>query len=261
MFQDQILVYILSYIDRCGFIFSETDFYWGHDSIVTTPLDLQSDWFKIFSFLVGRQDFAREKVVDVKVVQYNINDVIAKIRASHRGIFDNAVALTRRDFWACRSIPETPRLWSENRDNIVLHIRNYSRGDNIIGPGSRPWQVFTENYSPTENKEAYERIASEAIVKMLELLSPSDPVVWVYSTGAHSDFSELMRKIGQRCEARLVLNSYAPDTFLAMVNAVGLVAAHSSFSYNALLLNQGVKMIRGGSRFLLPSDVLQFDVR
>ena len=57
----------------------------------------------------------------------------------------------------------------------------------------------------------------------------------------------------------LLLNRYAYDDFMLLLEADALIMAHSSFSWLAAFFNENEKYIMRGFRHLLPYDVHKFN--
>jgi len=160
----------------------------------------------------------------------------------------------RKNFWKYNK-----KLIVKNKDfqQIVLHIRNRSKGDTIFGNSTLPYQLFNQDYGlPNNNPVFYKNWYISVVKKIIkENKNPPPKKIYICSTGNEKDFYSLKKELNKICETILFLNVDEYKTFKKMILADYLVLSQSSFSYLASLINNGKKYIRNGFRHPLSSDV------
>ena len=133
----------------------------------------------------------------------------------------------------------------DNYKSLVLHIRNKSKGDIILGDTSFPYQIFSYDYKlPNNNPHFYTNWYINLVKKILkENKSFKKLKIFICSTGEKKDFKKLYDHLNSFCRTELYLNQDEYKTFEKMITADFLVLSQSSFSYLASLINKNEKYV------------------
>lgn len=248
---------------RCG-----NQLFTGHDDKDISSAKINTDWGDLFSFMGGEEsdlecvlvksthqiDPTKNVVFDVPFeVSYeyfcNLTDCKREM------LIDKARAL----FWTNYKFKKDK---NKNDYLIVLHLRNISKGDVVCGVESLPWQLFSFDYGLLNNNhDFYTNLYGALVLKLIKdnSIPQKNIYVKVCSTGDSFHFDRLIKMIKPFANVELLLNRYAYDDFMLLLEADALIMAHSSFSWLAAFFNENEKYIRRGFRHLLPYDVHEFN--
>jgi hypothetical protein len=168
--QGEILAYLLCIYFDSIFIRSNFFYYKGHDKRF-----LEKKWKGLFKFL-GKNNINITK--KAKIIK-NLNQLKNKSNFAYNIPFELSLKfLTILSKEEKKKIFENFRnkFWKKNKKlekkknitNIVLHLRNFSRGDTVLGQQSLIYQIFSYNYGlPNNNPEFYTNWYSELIKKII----------------------------------------------------------------------------------------------
>jgi hypothetical protein len=261
--QGEILAYLLCIYFDCIFIRSNFFYYKGHD--LGAGGFYEQKWKGLFKFLGKNNINITKKAKIIKNLNqlknksnfaYNIPFGLSleflKIlsKEEKNKIFENF----RNKFWKKNKKLEKKK----NITNIVLHLRNFSRGDTIFGRQSLIYQIFSYNYGlPNNNPEFYTNWYSELVKKIIKdnKLKKKKLQIYICSTGKIDDFFKTKEKLEKLGNTKIRLNFSSYDDFKLLISADYFIMAQSSFSYLASLINKNKKYIRNGFRQPLPPDV------
>ncbi len=260
LYQREVMAYLVALKMNFKFYRSKLIFYKKHNSSINI-----NKFDQMFNFLNNKK---------IYVQSYNFIDVLnTKIIFNHKNIYNLPFHISEKIFSNIniktrnRIISKFRKLfWTHNKIikkdkknlNIVLHIRNKSKGDVIFGQSSLPYQIFSQNYNLPNNNPSFYKNWYVAIIKKIlreNRKSKKKIKISICSTGKKADFDELFKELRKFSKIKFFLNIDEFVTFKKMITADHLVLSQSSFSYLASLINCGKKYIRNGFRHTLTDDV------
>ncbi len=170
LYQREVLAYLVSLKMNFKFYRSKLVFYKKHN------LNININKFdRMFNFLNNKKKYSQSyNFIDVKNVKKIFNDKNIYNLPFHisEKIFSNINTKTknriiskfRKLFWAHNKMIKKDK----KNLNIVLHIRNKSKGDVIFGQSTLPYQIFSQNYDlPNNNPSFYKNWYVAIIEKIL----------------------------------------------------------------------------------------------
>lgn len=259
LYQREVLAYLISLNSSFKFIRSRLLFYKKHNPKIR--IRQFDSLFKFFNNIkLPNSEYESVTVLNKKLIKkdkkiYNIpfhisEKIIANLSVKRR---DYLIKKFRKQFWNNNKKIKQRK----NSFNIVLHIRNKSKGDVIKGDSSLPYQLFSHDYKLPNNNPIFYKNWYLAVVNKILRENPrfKNATVYICSTGRNSDFKDLFFELSKICKIKKIINIDEFETFKIMINADHLVLAQSSFSYLASLINNKKKYIRNGFRHPLPSDI------
>lgn len=260
LFQRELLSYLVSIFLKISFKRSKLFFYDRHNRIYYSK-----KVYKLFNFFGDQLDKSslinvnNIKLIDKKKYTYNLplkttEKFFRNLDNKNKKIIINYL---RRKFWKNNNF-----IFKKN--TIVLHLRNYSKGDNVLFTRSNiersfPYQIFSFNYDiPNQNFEFYRKWYVALVRKIIleNNLKKNKLKIYLCSTGKKKDFQKIQQDLRKIGKFKLLLNFSEYKTLKLMICAEFLILAQSSFSYLASFLNIGKKYIRNSYRSPLPPDVL-----
>jgi hypothetical protein len=260
LFQRELLAYLTSVVLRTSFKRSKLFFTTAHNKIY--------HWKKIhklFNFFGDQLD--KNSSIDVdnldfikkKKVIYNLSFKFTEkfFLNLNKKIKKKIITDIRKKFWNINNI-------ILKKNTIVLHLRNYSKGDYVLFDKSNiersfPYQIFSFNYNvPNQNSEFYRKWYVALINKIIvdNGLKKEKIIIYLCSTGPKKEFKKIINDLSKLARLKLLLNFNVYQTFKLMISAEYLILSQSSFSYLASFLNIGKKYIREKFRHPLPPDVI-----
>ena len=261
LFQRELLAYLVSIFLKINFNRSKFFFYTRHNKIYYSK-----KIYKLFNFFgrklsnVSLTNVNNTKLINKKkIFAYNIpfkssENFFRKLDDKNKKII---VSYLRKKFWKKNN-------FIIKKNIIVLHLRNYSKGDNVLFTRSNiersfPYQIFSFNYNiPNQNFEFY-RNWYVSLVKKIVLenkLKKNNLKIYLCSTGYKKEFQKIGEDLSKIGKFKLLLNFNEYKTLKLMICAEFFILAQSSFSYLASFLNVGKKYIRNSYRSPLPPDVI-----
>ena len=259
LYQREVLAYLVSLNNSFKFIRSKLFFYKKHNpNINIKKFDNLFKFFNNIKFLNSKykifivlNEASIKKDKKIYNIPFHISEkIIANLNVKRR---DYLIKKFRKQFWSKNKKIKQ----KTNYLNIVLHIRNKSKGDIIKGDSTLPYQLFSHDYKlPNNNPVFYKNWYISVVNKILrENPKFKKVIVSVCSTGESLDFKDLFFELSKICKIKKIINIDEFETFKTMINADHLVLSQSSFSYLASLINNKKKYIRNGFRHPLPTDV------
>jgi hypothetical protein len=209
---------------------------------------------KTYNYLVNEIDNINN--LKKKRIIYNVpfhvsEKFFSKLSTS---IQKNLVKKFRKKFWYFNK-----KIFIKKKNKIiVLHIRNKSKADIVVGEDSFTYQLFTNDYMIHNNNYKFYSSWFFNVVKKIMVenkLSKKCVKIYVCSVGKRSDFSNLYNNLKKIAKTQLVINKDEYKTFKLLINADYFIMSQSSFSYLASFINRGSKYIRNSFRHVLPYDV------
>lgn len=261
LFQRELLAYIVSIILKVNFKRSKLFFYTRHNNIYYSK-----KIYKLFNFFGDQlNNVSLININNTKLINKKKNFVYNLPLKTTEKFFRNLdkknkiriVQYLRKKFWKKNNF-----IFKKNC--IVLHLRNYSKGDNVLFTRSKiersfPYQIFSFDYNiPNQNFEFYTKFYVELVRKVVSdnKLKKKKLKIYLCSTGQEKDFQKIKQELSKIGKFRLLLNYNEYKTLKLMICAQFLILAQSSFSYLASFLNLGKKYIRNSYRSPLPLDVI-----
>jgi hypothetical protein len=258
--QGEISAYLLSIYFNCSFIRSDFYYYKGHDKNTN-----KQKWKNLFKFIDQKPSTDVKKI---KIIE-NLNQLKKKSSCTYNIPFEFSQKFLKKI-----SIEDKKRIfqefrnqfWEHNKNlqkerkikNIVLHLRNFSRGDSVFGDKSLIYQIFSYDYRlPNNNPKFYSNWYSELIFEIIKKnrIKKKNIQIYICSTGKIINFLEIKKKLEKLGKVKIRLNYSSYDDFKLLISADHFIMAQSSFSYLASLINKNKKYIRNGFRHALSPDV------
>ncbi len=260
LYQREVLAYLVSLKYNFYFFRSNLIFYKKHNFKFKT--NSFNNLFKFFNN--SKKKFKNYKISTASNIKqlskknyvYNLPFHISEKFISSLSLKERTdlIKRFRKNFWK-----HNKKKFNKNKDyfQIVLHIRNISKGDTIFGNDTLPYQLFSFNYGlPNNNPFFYKKWYVSVVKKIIKKNKSSKKLkIYICSTGNKKDFFGLKKELSKICQTNLYLNIDEYKTFKKMILSDCLVLSQSSFSYLASLISNGKKYIRNGFRHPLPSDV------
>jgi hypothetical protein len=258
--QGEISAYLLGIYFNCSFIRSDFFYYKGHDKNTN-----KQKWRNLFKFIDQKP---RTDVKKIKIIE-NLNQLKKKssyiynipFKFSQNFLKKISIEDKKKIFQEFRN-----QFWGHNKNllkkkkikNIVLHLRNFSRGDTVFGDKSLIYQIFSYDYHlPNNNPKFYSNWYSELVFEIIKKnrIKKENIQIYICSTGKIANFLEIKKKLKKLGKVKIRLNYSSYDDFKLLISADHFIMAQSSFSYLASLINKNKKYIRNGFRHTLPPDV------
>lgn len=256
--QGELLAYFISKYYNYDFIRNKFFYYKGHEKNFNSK-----KWRKIFNFFgstkIKKKILKVHRLSQLKIKYNQILSVPLDIslnffkklsKSNQTTIVENF----RKIFWKKNIYLKK----KSKKKIIVLHIRNFSKGDEILGDESLNYEIFSYDYKmPYNNPIFYNNWYSQLIKKIFNKnkLNKKNSIMYICSTGDEKDFFQIKKKLKKFSNLKLRLNYNSFQDFELMINADYLVMAQSSFSYLISFINDKKKYIRNGFRQPLPPDV------
>lgn len=261
LFQRELLAYLVSIFLKVKFKRSRPFFYARHNKVYYTKKIHKL--FNFFGDLLNNVPLINinntKQINKKKNLAYNIP--YKQSETFFRNL-DNKnkkkiVSNLRKKFWKKNNL-------FFKKNTIVLHLRNYSKGDEVLFTRSNiersfPYQIFSFNYNiPNQNSEFYTKWYVALVTKIVSenKLNKNNLKIYLCSTGKKKEFQKIKQELSKIGKIRLLLNFNEFKTLKLMICAEFLILAQSSFSYLASFLNLGKKYIRHSYRSPLPFDVI-----
>ncbi len=260
LYQREVLAYLVSLKYNYNFIRSNFKFYKKHNKNLKT-----GNFDNLFKFFNNSKKILKNyqiinlsniKQIKKKNYVYNLPFHISEKFISLLSFQERTdiIKKFRKNFWK-----HNKKKINRNKDflQIVLHIRNSSKGDTIFGNDTLPYQLFSFDYGlPNNNPIFYKKWYVSMVRKIIKENKSSKKLkIYICSTGKKKDFFYLKKELSKFCQTNFYLNIDEYKTFKKMILADYLVLSQSSFSYLASMISNGKKYIRNGFRHPLPSDV------
>jgi len=261
LFQRVLLSYLISSFLKIKFKRSKLVFYNKHNKNYYSE-----KIYKLFSFF--GEHLNSSNVVNVnnikdinkkKKLNYNLNFSLTEsfFRKLNGKKKDKLISNLRTNFWIKNKI-------ILQKNAIVLHLRNYSKGDDVLFnkfnfERSFPYQIFSFDYHLPDHNPAFYKNWYISLVKKIILdnrLKKKNIKIYLCSTGQKKEFTKISEELSKLGKFKLLLNFNEFKTLKLMINAEYLILAQSSYSYLASFLNCGKKYIRNSFRHPLPRDVV-----
>ncbi len=258
--QGELLAYLMSKYYNFKFIRSKFFYFRGHEKRLNV-----NKWEGAFQFLNNTNKTKNQIIKNIASIKelnnkskyilsipFNLSlKKFSKISVSNQ---KKIIKNFRKLFWKSNH-----KLLRKSRyKNIVLHLRNFSKGDEIFGDESIIYEYFSYDYNiPNNNPKFYTNWYTSLITKIIKKnkLNKKNVKIHICSTGYTKQFNEIKKRLEKLAKVNLRLNNKSFEDFTLMINADHLIMAQSSFSYLASFINKGKKYIRNGFRQYLPFDV------
>ena len=198
--QGEISAYLLSIYFNCSFIRSDFYYYKGHDKNTN-----KQKWKNLFKFIDQKPSTDVKKI---KIIE-NLNQLKKKSSCTYNIPFEFSQKFLKKI-----SIEDKKRIfqefrnqfWEHNKNlqkerkikNIVLHLRNFSRGDSVFGDKSLIYQIFSYDYRlPNNNPKFYSNWYSELIFEIIKKnrIKKKNIQIYICSTGKIINFLEIKKKL------------------------------------------------------------------
>jgi len=261
LFQRVLLSYLISSFLKIKFKRSELVFYNKHNTNYYSK-----KIYKLFSFF--GEYLNSSNVVNINNIKdinkkknrnYNLNFSLTEswFRKLNDKKKDKLISSLRTNFWIKNKI-------ILRKNAIVLHLRNYSKGDDVLFnkfkfERSFPYQIFSFDYNLPDHNPAFYKNWYVSLVKRIifdNKLKKKNTQIYLCSTGPKKEFNKISEELSKLGKYKLLLNFNEFKTLKLMISAEYLILAQSSFSYLASFLNCGKKYIRNSFRHPLPRDVV-----
>jgi hypothetical protein len=258
--QGEISAYLLSIYYDYFFFRSNFFYYKGHDK-----KNNEKKWKNLFRFLNSKNNFFIKKIKVIK----NLNQLKNKSNFAYNIPFEFSQKFLKKISNEDKiKIFEKFRekFWKHNKklekkkklNSIVLHLRNFSKGDTVFGDKSLIYEQFSYDYRlPNNNPKFYARWYSALVLEIIKRnkITKKKTQIYICSTGNINNFLEIKKKLEKLGKVKIRLNNSSYDDFKLLISADYFIMAQSSFSYLASLINKKKKYIRNGFRHVLPPDV------
>lgn len=276
LIQRELFAFFVSKIINCEFIGVENKLLLAHEPFYITQSKLDRDWGKLRACIgdyVDRECVKEEYVLDITnksslrecVNKYSKADETYWLSIDFK--FAHKFFQTQSD-QVKRSLIDEIRTRFKNKfqeiepASFALHLRCGSKGDEVFGPKSLPWQYFNVDYEiHNNNPEFYRRLYAGALKRGINVLDKgATPELTIFSTCSQLDLQALCDTLKGDFKIILKLNGYSFDDFISLASAKRMMAAQSSFSWLALYFNPNKTYIRSGFRHVVPySTEILFD--